>query len=77
MRSIEDECLNHFLVFGKKHLNFLASSYLGHYNAARPHQDVDIGKWPLTGKRPEVDEPLTAGEQIVCVEGLGGVLKRY
>ncbi|MBX3432815.1 MAG: hypothetical protein KF847_05810, partial [Pirellulales bacterium] len=32
---------------------------------------------PPTGYWPEVDEPLAAGEQIVCIESLGGVLKRY
>ena len=36
-----------------------------------------IGNRPLTGNWPEVDEPLAAGEQIVCIEELGGVLKRY
>ncbi|MBX3432814.1 MAG: hypothetical protein KF847_05805 [Pirellulales bacterium] len=77
MRSIGDECLNHFIVFGKKHFDYLVSSYLSFYNMARPHQGVDIGNRPLTGNWPEVDEPLAAGEQIVCIEELGGVLKRY
>jgi transposase InsO family protein len=43
VRSIGDECLNHFLVFGKKHFDFLVASYLSHYNTARPHQGVGIG----------------------------------
>lgn len=77
MRSIRYECLNHFIVFGKKHFDFLVQSYLEFYNTARPHQGVDIGNRPLTGKWPEVDDPLAAGEQIVCIEELGGVLKRY
>ena len=61
----------------KKCFDFLASSCLSHYNEFRPHQGIGIGNKPLTGNWPEVDEPLAAGEQIVCIEELGGVLKRY
>jgi putative transposase len=69
--------LNFFLVFGQKHFDYLVSSYLSHYNSVRPHQGSDIGNKPLTGTWPEVDEPLAEGEQIVCIESLGGVLKHY
>ncbi|MBX3434818.1 MAG: integrase core domain-containing protein [Pirellulales bacterium] len=77
VRSIKSECLRHFIVFGKKHFDFLVSRYLSFYNTARPHQGVGIGNRPLTGSWPEVDDPLTPGEQIVCTEELGGVLRRY
>ncbi|MBX3426234.1 MAG: DDE-type integrase/transposase/recombinase [Pirellulales bacterium] len=77
VRSIGDECLNHFIVFGKKHFDFLVSSYLSHYNGFRPHQGSSIGNRPLTGSWPEIDDPLAPGEEIVCFEELGGVLKRY
>ena len=77
MRSIGDECLNHFLVFGKKHFDFLVASYLSHYNGFRPHQGLGIDNKPLTGKWPEVDEPLAAGEEIVFIESPGFVRKRY
>jgi len=69
------ECLNFFIVFGKKHLDYIVSSYLEFYNEVRPHQSLD--NRPLTGKWPEVDDPLTAGEKIVCHEKLGGLLRHY
>ena len=77
VRSIRYECLNHFIVFGKKHFDFLVSSYLSHYNGFRPHQGEGIDNKPLAGKWSKIDEPLAAGEQVVCIESLGGVLKRY
>jgi putative transposase len=77
VKSIKFECLNFFLVFGQKHLDFLVSEYLAHYNRVRPHQGMGIGNRPLVGEWPEVDDPLAKGETIVCHERLGGVLKHY
>jgi putative transposase len=75
--SIKDEALRHFIVFGKKHFEFLVSSYLVYYNTARPHHGVNIGNKPLTGTWTEVDDPLSADERIVCIESLGGLLRHY
>jgi putative transposase len=77
VKSIKFECLNFFLVFGKKHFDYLVSEYLAHYNSVRPHQGVGIDNKPLTGEWPEVDEPIADDEQIVCHERLGGVLRYY
>ena len=77
VRSIKEECLRHFVVFGKKHFDYLVSSYLSFYNTARPPQGVGIGTRHPTGSWPEVDEPLATGKEIVCIAELGGVLKRY
>jgi putative transposase len=74
-KSLKYECLNFFIVFGKQHLDHLVSSYLEFYNEVRPHQSLD--NQPLTGAWPEIDEPLSAGEQIVCHERLGGLLRHY
>ena len=75
VKSIKFECLNSFIVFGRKHFDHLVSEYLGHYNNLRPHQS--LGNRPLTGDWPEVDQPLPADEQIVCHERLGGLLRHY
>ena len=75
VKSIKVECLNHFIVFGKKHLDFLVSSYLDYYNEWRPHQSLD--NRPLSGKWSVVDEPLGEDEKIVCHEKLGGLLRHY
>lgn len=75
IKSARVECLNYFIVFGKKHFDHLVSSYEAFYNELRPHQSLD--NRPLTGKWPEVDAPLLASEQIVCHERLGGTLRHY
>ncbi len=75
IKSIKFESLNFFIVFGKKHLDYIVTSYLEFYNELRPHQALD--NRPLTGKWSASDDPLTEGEQIVCHEKLGGLLRHY
>jgi putative transposase len=36
--SVRKECLDHFVVFGEKHLRYLLTEFLEHYHAERPHQ---------------------------------------
>jgi len=75
IKSARVECLNFFIVFGKKHLDHLVSSYETFYNTYSLHQSLD--NRPLTGKWPENDEPLAEGERIICHESLGGILRHY
>jgi putative transposase len=69
------ECLNHFIVFGQQHFDFLILSYVDFYNTLRPHQGV--GNRPLPGEWRESDDPLEPDEQIVCRSRLGGLLRHY
>ena len=76
IQSIKQECLNHFIVLGEKHLNHLISQYVEHYLTERPHQGLDIGNELLVPMRPPDDkDPST--ENIACHERLGGLLKSY
>ena len=74
VQSIGQECLDHFLVFDKKHMGHLVSEYVSHYHAERPHQSLDnevILKWPH-----QVDATNAVGP-IKCQTRLGGLLKHY
>lgn len=73
--SIRHECLNRFIAIGLGHLDYLVSSYVDHYHAARPHQRKE--NRPLVGEWPDIDDPPDNPEQVVCRESLGGVLKHY
>ena len=73
--SIRAECLNRFIAFGLTHLDYLVSSYVEHYHAARPHQRKE--NKPLVGVWSDVDDLPDQVEHVVCVEILGGVLKHY
>jgi transposase InsO family protein len=40
VRSIRQECLNHFIVFTYRQLHRLVRAYVGYYNNYRPHQGL-------------------------------------
>jgi putative transposase len=42
VESIRRECLDNILVFGRRHLQRVLSSYAEHYNRARPHRSLDL-----------------------------------
>lgn len=73
IQSIQVECLDHFLVFGEKHFDYLVREYVEHYHTERPHQG--LGNRLVVGEsQPEA--PLSNGE-IVCRSRLAGLLKHY
>jgi putative transposase len=73
IQSIQTECLNHFVVLGEKHFNYLVSVYVNFYLKHRPHQGLN--NKPLDGAEPDDDVPrlTTVGSQ----SWLGGLLKSY
>jgi putative transposase len=71
IQSIQVECLDHFLVFGEKHFDFLVREFLEYYHEERPHQG--LGNQLLSGQPPPNDND---GE-IRCRTRLGGLLKHY
>jgi putative transposase len=75
IQSIKTECLDHFVVFGDKHLRYLIDRYLAHYHLERPHQG--LGNRPLSAADdPPATLPFPPSE-VVCSERLGGLLKHY
>lgn len=76
VRSLRQECLDHFIVVGERHLHHLVTSYVEHYNSERPHQG--LGNVPLpdaAGDEPRVLK-FPSGE-VKCKTRLGGLLKHY
>ena len=45
--TIKRECLDHFFVFGERHLRYIVLEYLRYYNTRRPHSGI--------GFRPRVE----------------------
>jgi putative transposase len=72
VQTIKQECLDHFIFFGERHLRHVIGEFVAHYHEERPHQGV--GNVPLTKAEPV--EPWR-GEEILCLERLGGLLKSY
>jgi hypothetical protein len=73
VQTIEQECLDHFVVLGEEHLRYLVAEFVLHYNTERPHQNK--GNLPLGIQKP----PDASNElgQLVVHERLGGLLKHY
>ncbi len=75
IQSIQQECLDHFRVFGEEHFNYLISEYVRYYHEERPHQGKS--NLPLSQTAPP-NEVLDLSEtEIVCRTRLGGLLKHY
>ena len=75
IQSIQIECLNHFVVLGAAHLNYLVQEFVAHYHEERPHQGLG-NRLIVTGKPPP-DEAIPSFRQIKCRERLGGLMKHY
>ena len=67
--SLKRECLNHFLVFGERHLDHLIREYLAYYHHERPHQSL--------GNRTIIPLPTCVDGEIRCKTRLGGLLNHY
>ena len=68
IQSIQVECLDHFLVFGEKHFDYLVREYVEYYHQERPHQGL--------GNRLIGGEPPHEGTgKVQCRTRLGGLLK--
>lgn len=73
IQTLQKECLNHFLIFGRRHLDHLLREYREHYHRERPHQG--FGNVPLM-RASRAEHPPGAG-RITCHTRLGGLLKHY
>ena len=41
VHSAQQECLDHFVVFGTQHMDYLCGQFVEHYHTERPHQGRD------------------------------------
>ena len=41
VQTLKHECLNHFIVFGERHLNHLVDEFVDYYHKSRPHQGIE------------------------------------
>ena len=55
VETLRRECLDHLLILGRRHLEVVLRTYVGHYNAARPHRGIGLDC--PEGRRPSVRRP--------------------
>jgi putative transposase len=73
VRSVRNECLDHVLVFGRRHLEQILRDYLSHYNTERPHRSLALAA--PAGKLQEVRGSPPA--EIRRRDVLGGLIHEY
>ena len=79
IQSLKQEALDHFLIFGKTHFDYIVSEYVAYYHECRPHQGLDNRLLPLPRRKPNDKSgvvPLDPSK-IKCEHRLGGILKHY
>jgi len=70
--SVRRECLDHVLIFGRRHLQRVLGAYTEHYNRARPHRALDLHPPDPTSSAEEV-----AGSPVRRRDILGGLIHEY
>jgi putative transposase len=64
------ECLDHLLILGRRHLEYVLSQFVEHYQEARPHQG-------LGQRTPSGASAAGAGGRIGRRDRLGGLIHEY
>jgi len=73
--TIKREVLNHFVVFGFRHLEHLVHTYVRYLNSVRVHST--LGNNPVKRGEPPPDPEITRRDGVVCHSWLGGLLRHY
>ncbi|HSG72319.1 MAG TPA: integrase core domain-containing protein, partial [Planctomycetaceae bacterium] len=53
VQTIKYECLNHFIIFGQRHLDYLLSRFVEHYNERRAHSSLNFRPPACSDPPPE------------------------
>lgn len=88
IQTLQQECLDYFVVFGEQHMNHLVSEMVAHYHEERPHQAKENAPLIQAASEPPKRKPkarkkstpppdIVAIGDIECRERLGGLLKHY
>lgn len=88
IQTLQQECLDYFVVIGQQHMNHLVSEMVAHYQEEPPHQAMEND--PLIQASPEPPKKKSRGRKasppppdvvpigdIECRQRLGGLLKHY
>ena len=70
VRTVREDCLDHLLIYSRRHLKAVLGDYVRHYNETRPHQGRQLAT-PL----PLHDQPRTG--EICRRDILGGIIHEY
>jgi putative transposase len=75
VRTVRNECLDHLLIIGRRHLERVLDAYVGHYNAERPHRSLALAAPAREPPRPH-GSPVSSLD-VRRRDVLGGVIHEY
>ena len=74
VQSIKYECLFRFILFGRRHLDYVVASWVDYYNTRRSH--MERGHLPPIGKPPDEVVSLTR-DRIEVRSYVGGLVQSF
>ena len=85
IQTLQQECLDYFVVFGEQHMNHLISEMVTYYHEERPHQAKENDPLIRASSEPPKKKPQASAPpldvvsigDIQCRQRLGGLLKHY
>ncbi len=78
IKTLRNEVLDHFIIFGAQHIDSLLKTFLAYYHSSRPHQGKNNQLLVKAKSRRKTEPPATiAIAKIRCEQKLGGLLKSY
>ena len=70
--TVRRECLDHVLIFGRRHLQRVLGAYAEHYNRSRPHRSL-----ALHPPDPSLNSETMPGTKVHRRDVLGGLIHEY
>jgi putative transposase len=74
VKTVRSECLDHFVIFGERHLRHLLREFCAHYHRERFHQGLG---GQLVRPPAEAGNDNRTGHCVECRSRLGGLLNFY
>ncbi len=74
VRTVRQECLDHVLIYGPRHLERVLKAYVDHYVKERPHRGLDL-RVPADNRTPKVRG--SARTPVERRDVLGGLIHEY
>ena len=74
VRTVRQECLDHVLIYGRRHLERMLQAYVAHYVEERPHRGLSLAV-PAGNRTPQVRGTIRTVVERSDV--LGGLIHEY
>ena len=71
--TLRRSCLDHFLIWNKRHLHKILAEMVAWYNARRTHQGIQ----DIPDPDPKLEMPVTVNKNVIAIPILNGLHYDY